>query len=262
MKAARRIFVTRRSKGVSTSDLIRRVLRRVADSAHQGDSPSTDFGWEVVEGDLYAGSDRFTASAGKLAAALSPQQDHCEALATPAHRRHLTAYVPGVWDLLHPGHVAFLEAVGRRFGRIVVGVLSDGAATAATHRRPVQTVNERALTIACCRYVTDVVFDVGSHGLTPDAADEYAISAIVVGSHPLASSAAFRATPATEQPVPVETVDSACDFTVETVLERVAAASDVYLRRNRRKAETERSFVAAQSPAVDSGAGAERVGNE
>lgn len=67
-------------------------------------------------------------------------------------------YVDGVFDLFHPGHVAFLrKARGVCDGpaRLVVGVITDG--DAAWKRRPVMTHAERVAMVRSCREVDEVV---------------------------------------------------------------------------------------------------------
>lgn len=67
----------------------------------------------------------------------------------------------GVFDLLHPGHVEYLEAARRRADILVVGINSDSSVTALKGKgRPILLARERARIIAglhCVDYV--FIFD-------------------------------------------------------------------------------------------------------
>lgn len=69
-------------------------------------------------------------------------------------------YADGVFDLFHPGHVAFLRrarAEGGPGARLVVGVVGD--ADAAWKRPPVMTAAERAAMVRACGAADEVVED-------------------------------------------------------------------------------------------------------
>ena len=74
-------------------------------------------------------------------------------------------YVDMVADLFHAGHVRFLRQA-RELGEqraaagvhLLVGLHSDDA-TASYKRRPIQTLAERHIVIAACRYVDEVVLE-------------------------------------------------------------------------------------------------------
>jgi len=84
------------------------------------------------------------------------------------HAGTVVVWTNGCFDLLHPGHVASLEAARALGGALVVGLNSDASVRAATGTgRPVMSQDERAALLAaleCVDYV--VVFDEP----TPEAA--------------------------------------------------------------------------------------------
>ncbi len=57
--------------------------------------------------------------------------------------RVTTVYAPGVWDLLHVGHLEFLEAAWRRGDRLVVGVPSDDVVMLDKGEPPVISLHDR-----------------------------------------------------------------------------------------------------------------------
>ncbi|MBI4450075.1 FAD synthase [Candidatus Uhrbacteria bacterium] len=63
----------------------------------------------------------------------------------------------GVFDLIHPGHLAFLRQAKRLGDELVVVVTRDDAAEREKGRRPRLTAKERAQLIASVRWVDRVV---------------------------------------------------------------------------------------------------------
>jgi ethanolamine-phosphate cytidylyltransferase len=67
-------------------------------------------------------------------------------------------YVQGVFDLIHAGHVSFLEKAKALGTFPVVGVLDDVASASALGEGfPILSVQERLLMLLALRYVDDVV---------------------------------------------------------------------------------------------------------
>lgn len=73
-------------------------------------------------------------------------------------RRETVALANGVFDLLHVGHVRYLEEARPPGGRLVVGVNGDAAAARLKGAgRPVLAAGERAALVAALRCVDAVV---------------------------------------------------------------------------------------------------------
>jgi ethanolamine-phosphate cytidylyltransferase len=67
-------------------------------------------------------------------------------------------YVQGVFDLIHAGHVAFIEKAKALGPFMVVGVLDDAASASALGEGfPILSAQERLLMLLALRYVDDVV---------------------------------------------------------------------------------------------------------
>ena len=71
----------------------------------------------------------------------------------------IVGYVPGVFDLLHVGHLRILERAAAHCDHLVVGVVTDEVAQAAKGRRPVIDATERKALVAALRVVDEVVDD-------------------------------------------------------------------------------------------------------
>lgn len=92
-----------------------------------------------------------------------------------------TVYVDGVFDLFHPGHLAFLKrarAAGGAGARLLVGVITDE--DALWKRRPVMTHAERLAMVRHCTEV-DAVVERPPLFLTAEFLDTHGIDLVVHG---------------------------------------------------------------------------------
>ena len=75
-----------------------------------------------------------------------------EAVAFVEHLRHSgkqVVFTNGVFDLLHPGHVRYLEAARREGDALIVAINSDRSVQAIKGpSRPINPANERAEVLA------------------------------------------------------------------------------------------------------------------
>jgi len=68
----------------------------------------------------------------------------------------LVGYIPGVWDLLHAGHVTVLCRARSLCDRLVVGVPSDEVVLQDKDQPPIVSLHDRIRLLEAIRYV-DVV---------------------------------------------------------------------------------------------------------
>ena len=68
----------------------------------------------------------------------------------------IRVYADMVADLLHYGHIEFLRQISTLGDYILVGVNADDVAE-IHKRRPVQTLEERIVSVAACQYVDQVI---------------------------------------------------------------------------------------------------------
>lgn len=84
------------------------------------------------------------------------------------HHRLSIGYASGAWDLLHAGHLAFLQAAHERCHRLIVGVTSDAIVRRAKGPgRPIVPAGQRAQLIAALRCV-DAAFIFDAYGDDPN----------------------------------------------------------------------------------------------
>eukprot|EP00913_Durusdinium_trenchii_P014870 g13946.t1 len=92
-------------------------------------------------------------------------------------------YVPGIFDLVHPGHVAVLSEAARQGDFLLVGLYSDE--TVRQHRgvAPILSLLERALAVLSLRWVDDVILG-APWSISPELLTSMNISAVVLGRAP------------------------------------------------------------------------------
>jgi ethanolamine-phosphate cytidylyltransferase len=71
--------------------------------------------------------------------------------------RASAVYVDGAFDCLHLGHIAFLKEARKHGACVVAGVHADEAVHARRGRPPVMCLDDRARTLADCKYVDGVL---------------------------------------------------------------------------------------------------------
>ncbi len=72
-------------------------------------------------------------------------------------RRKKTVFVSGCFDIIHPGHIEFLEKAATLGDTLIVGVLSDSYIRAKKKRQAVHTQQQRAKIVQALKPVTHVI---------------------------------------------------------------------------------------------------------
>jgi cytidyltransferase-like protein len=79
-------------------------------------------------------------------------------------------FLSGCFDIIHPGHIEFLEKAATLGDALVVGVLADAYIKTNKHRQAVYTQKQRARIIQALKPVTSVVLTPYVKGLYPSLA--------------------------------------------------------------------------------------------
>lgn len=77
----------------------------------------------------------------------------------------LIAYVPGVFDLFHIGHLNILRNSRDLCDHLIAGVVSDEVAQRNKGVQPVVPQDERVAIVAGCRFVDEAVIEDTTHKL-------------------------------------------------------------------------------------------------
>jgi rfaE bifunctional protein nucleotidyltransferase chain/domain len=89
--------------------------------------------------------------------AIVPESDLTDAVARDRAAGRTIAFANGCFDLLHVGHIRYLQASAAEADRLIVAVNDDGAAAGKGQGRPIMTASDRAAIVAALRGVDYVV---------------------------------------------------------------------------------------------------------
>ncbi|RUS85579.1 hypothetical protein EGW08_006662 [Elysia chlorotica] len=225
VKKANRYKECKRTAGVSTTDLVGRMLL-VTKTHHQRDARIFHFVHSP-----WTGVSQFLTTTKKIIQFSEGREPK------PGDK---IVYVAGAFDLFHVGHLDFLEKAAEFGDFLIVGIHTDPVVNRYKGANyPIMNMHERTLSVLACRYVSEVVIgapysvtaelmehfkvDVVCHGMTPVMRD-------VDGSDPYAEpkrTGKFKA------------IDSKNDLTTQIILERIIKHRLEYEARNKKKEEKE-----------------------
>lgn len=156
-----RFQVVKRTRGISTTIILQRLLGEQATDGVRADR----FGSVLATAGLFA----------SFSAPADPKRARADLAGASK-----VVYVPGVFDLLHEGHVELLERAAACGDFLLVGLHSDGCVCGHLGASPVLTLAERALAILSLRCVDEVVLD-APWGVSADLLQSMNISVVVAG---------------------------------------------------------------------------------
>jgi len=135
---AGRLRVVKRTEGISTTDIVGRLLLITQE---QEDAASSSH--DKKESSFLPTTRRIM----QFAAGVAPQESD------------RVVYIDGSFDLFHPGHVAALKAAKEMGDFLYVGLHSDEVVNREQgDHYPICTLHERALCVLACNYVDEVIF--------------------------------------------------------------------------------------------------------
>ena len=174
LKDLGKLKIYQRTLGVSTTDIVGRMLLLTKThhaSSHQpvdDNSPVHQVGVKAwAAGPGHPRISQFLPTAKKLA----QFSDGKEPL--PGD---FVVYVSGDFDLLHPGHLAFLKAARAEGDYLIVGIHSDHIVNAKKGGNyPIMNLYERSLSLLACRYVDEVII-AAPYDVTPQLLDQMKVA--------------------------------------------------------------------------------------
>ena len=174
-KRAGRFRMIKRTEGVSTTDIVNRILRAAAsderlENAERGRAEATSPRTSPAP----KNENRFLATTRRIAqfsgGGRAPQ---------PGQR---VVYAHGAFDLFNAGHVRLLREAKKMGDFLLVGVHDDDAARAGRGAAyPVLALPERALGVMACRHVDDVIVGAPAE-VTRDLIATFDVRAVVAES--------------------------------------------------------------------------------
>ncbi|KAJ6331821.1 hypothetical protein OIU76_010247 [Salix suchowensis] len=156
-------------------------------------------------------------------------------------------YIDGAFDLFHAGHVEILKSARQLGDFLLVGIHTDQIVS--EHRgkgHPIMHLHERSLSVLACSYVDEVIIG-APWEVTRDMVTTFNISLVVHGT--VAESNSLLAGESDPYAVPksmgiFRMLDSLKNITTTSVAQRIVANHDAYLKRNAKKAESEKKYYA------------------
>ncbi|CAL1163788.1 unnamed protein product, partial [Cladocopium goreaui] len=229
----KRFQVLKRTEGISTTQIISRIIQQQGWSQHQGEAGGAG---EALSSAL--------CTAQRLQQFAAPPGDRPPKQLTAAKR---VVYVPGIFDLIHPGHVSILRQAATLGDFLLVGLYSDETVT--VHRNhgkpPVLTLLERALAVLSMRWVDDVVLG-APWNVTDELLTSMNISCVVLGRAPGASQEDSDQFLVPRRRDILTELTSCFAISSEALKQRLIACSAELVKRNSKMMEKELSYISGK----------------
>jgi len=259
VKDAGRYKEVERTQGVSTTDLVGRMLLLTTNHFQRGDKEyildryeghhSTNMATDPYARSPWTGLSHFLPTTRKI-------QQFSEGKEPEPGAKII--YTSGAFDVLHPGHLAFLKAARALGDFLIVGLHTDPLVNLYKGSNyPIMNLQERVLSVLACKYVSEVVIG-APYIVAKELIDHFKVSLVVHGK------VSAKPDPATlEDPYKYpkeigifEAIDSGCTLTTEMVVQRIITKRLSYEERNRAKELKElqiiQSLQAAEAEAAAS----------
>jgi len=158
-------------------------------------------------------------------------------------------YIDGGWDLYHAGHVQALEQARKMCDYLIVGVHSDQDINRSRGSNyPIMNLNERALCVLSCRYVDEVIIGAPWH-TTEDFLTNLRISVVVHGNE---RDEFYPASENDPYEVPkrlgiFKEVEYFKGLSTSSIVERIIAHRLMYEKRNRDREARDREIEEQQA---------------
>ncbi|KAH8251336.1 hypothetical protein KR032_008213, partial [Drosophila birchii] len=278
VKSANRYKEVRRTAGVSTTDLVGRMLLLTRNHFRQGSAEydiekevtilkrrmkshpgSSNMGQDSAAKSPWTGCSQFLPTTQKIIQfsdgkspnpgdkIVSPLRYIFSAICISNHQL-FQVYVAGAFDLFHVGHLDFLEKARKLGDYLIVGLHTDPVVNSYKGSNyPIMNLHERVLSVLACKFVNEVVIG-APYCVTDELLDHFKIDVVCHGGTPIALEDGKLdpyALPKTK--AIFELIDSGNDMTTERIVERIISHRLEYERRNQAKEKKEiEAFEALQ----------------
>ncbi|KAK8604896.1 hypothetical protein V6N13_082361 [Hibiscus sabdariffa] len=228
----------KRTEGVSSTDIVGRILSSVKDTEGGGDNTG-----KLSKGDL---GERHQSQRGQISQFLPTSQrivQFSNGKGPGPNAR--VVYIDGAFDLFHAGHVEILRKAKQLGDFLLVGIHTDHIVR--EHRGmpyPVMHVHERSLSVLACRFVDEVIIG-APWEVTKDMITTFNISIVVHGT--IAESNTLLPGETDPYAVPKSMgifrfLESPKSLTTSSVAQRIVTNHEAYMKRNAKKSESEKKY--------------------
>jgi len=165
-----------RTEGVSTTDIVGRILLMTKDHHYLG---SKDGEVMRVEG---GNENKLLCDQSKFLTTSRMLRLFSAGMKSPESEMRII-YIDGAWDMFHCGHVSILKEAKSRGDYLIVGIHNDSVVNQERGcNLPLMNLHERVLSVMGCRYVDDVLID-APRVVTPEMISSLQIDEVVHGSN-------------------------------------------------------------------------------
>lgn len=244
VKDAKKYKEVQRTAGVSTTDLVGRMLLLTRNHFRQGqyeysvDSHhSSTMGQDSSARSPWTGCSQFLPTTQKIIQFSDGRSP------LPTDR---VVYVAGAFDLFHVGHLDFLEKARQLGDFLIVGLHTDPTVNRYKGSNyPIMNLHERVLSVLACRYVSEVVIG-APYSVTKDLMDHFKVHIVAHGSTPVASDEDGRDPFLYPKEIgKFVTLDSGSTMTTEKIVERIIRNRLEFEARNTKKEKKEMDLIRA-----------------
>ncbi|XP_063363669.1 ethanolamine-phosphate cytidylyltransferase isoform X1 [Cydia amplana] len=244
VKNAGRYREVQRTAGVSTTDLVGRMLLLTREHFKRGDKEytvalehSSNLGTDRTARSPYTGCSQFLPTTQKIiqfSSGLSPK---------PTDK---VVYVAGAFDLFHVGHLDFLAAAHEQGDFIIVGLHTDLEVNRYKGSNyPIMNLHERVLSVLACKYVHEVVIG-APYSVTAELMDHFKVQVVCHGDTTIARDADGSdpyAVPKRRGCFKI--IKSGNSMTTEDIVQRIISHRLEFEMRNTRKEHKEMTVMKA-----------------
>ncbi|KAK2714106.1 hypothetical protein QYM36_008636 [Artemia franciscana] len=179
VKAAGRYVECQRTQGVSTTDLVGRMLLLTKTHLQRGPNEytverqrSNSMSQDAAARSPWTGVSQFLPTSRKITQFSEGKEPK------PGDK---IVYVAGAFDLFHVGHLDFLEKARKEGDYLIVGLHTDPVVnTYKGSNYPIMNLHERVLSVLACRYVSEVVIG-APYSVTADLMDHFSVNLVCHG---------------------------------------------------------------------------------
>ena len=229
-----------RTEGVSTTDIVGRMLTMTTDHHLKTD--------ETTEDDLSVMSvtERPLCEQSKFLTTSRMVRLFSQGMKAPEKGMRVI-YMDGAFDMFHAGHVSILKKAKERGDYLIVGVHGDSLVNRVRGSNlPLMNVHERTLSLMGCRYVDDVLID-APYRVTPEMVASLNIVEVVHGTIGDDDDADGSHNLEERYSHPMEAgiftiLDSPSDFNISTIMRRIQENQERFKAKIQKKKQAEADY--------------------
>ncbi|CAL5224914.1 g7680 [Coccomyxa viridis] len=256
-KKLRRFKMIKRTEGVSSTDIVGRMLMCTRDNARfreerreltkQFSSGEKRVVLEELENGDSSAAPRQSGPAHTTISRFMPTSRRIVQFSdgVPAPPGARIVYIDGAFDLFHPGHVEILKLAREQGDFLLVGLHTDDD---VMERRgahlPIMDLHERSLSVLACRYVNEVIIG-APLAVTEDLLTTFNISLVVRGSVSetgIADEEEQKRYSVPKDKGVMRVLSSPSDITAANIIHRIVHNRAAYEARNAKKNKSEAAY--------------------